>query len=189
MLQDPEFLYRIEVGTPDRLSQRLRDRHAPLVPPVGSAPDDRLLELAEDGRPRRLRRAARRGRAPARRRRARAIRSTASTRCGSATARSRSSADLLAAFNPETTALIDKSSSTSRPSYLTLFSSDETYIDDLLADHYGLPRPRRRRGLGGLRRERARRHPLARQRALRVQQVHRHQPDPARHLRADAPAL
>ena len=49
-------------------SEQLRDRDAPVVPPVGSAPDDALLDLPyNDGRPRRPRRATRRGDAPARR--------------------------------------------------------------------------------------------------------------------------
>ena len=97
MLQDPEFLYRIEIGTPStapgvlRLnSYEIATRLSYLL--VGSAPDDRLLDLAKNstttdgladpvsGAPRR--RACSPIRAPA-------IRSTASTRCGSATGRSR----------------------------------------------------------------------------------------------------
>ena len=51
------------------------------------------------------------------------------------------STDLLAAFNTETTALIDKIVFDQPASYLTLFSSDQTYVNALLAAQYGLPAP------------------------------------------------
>ncbi|HXU05110.1 MAG TPA: DUF1588 domain-containing protein, partial [Polyangia bacterium] len=51
------------------------------------------------------------------------------------------SADLLAAFNTETTALIDKVVFDQPASYLTVFSSDQTYVNILLATQYGLPAP------------------------------------------------
>ena len=56
--------------------------------------------------------------------RARAISSTASTRCGSATARSRTRAELIAAFNHETTRLIDRVVFDEPQSYLDLFRVD-----------------------------------------------------------------
>src|SRR5206468_3434889 len=41
----------------------------------------------------------------------------------------------------ETTALVDKIVFDQPASYLTLFSANQTYVNDLLADQYGLPRP------------------------------------------------
>jgi hypothetical protein len=49
--------------------------------------------------------------------------------------------ELVAAFNRETSALIDRVVLDEPGSYLRLFTMDETYVDDALADHYGLPRP------------------------------------------------
>jgi len=145
MLQDPEFLYRIEVGTPTsepgvlRLgSYEIATRLSYLL--VGSAPDDQLLDLAETG-----------ALADPAQRRAEAVRLLADPRARDQVHRFHAmwlgyraipgSADLLAAFNTETTALIDKIVFDQPQSYLTLFSSDQTYINDLLAAQYGLPPP------------------------------------------------
>ena len=155
---------------------------------MGSAPDDRLLELAKTN-----------ALADSAARRAEATRLLADPRARDQVHRFHAmwlgyralpgSADLLAAFNTETTALIDKIVFDQPASYLTLFSSGETYVNNLLADQYGLPRPPGGAGWVAYGDERARRHPLARRRPRRVQQVLGHQPDPARNLRADAPAL
>jgi hypothetical protein len=47
----------------------------------------------------------------------------------------------VAAFNRETSALIDRVILDEPGSYLRLFTMGETFVDDALADHYGLPRP------------------------------------------------
>ena len=145
MLQDPEFLYRIEVGTPTgdpgvlRLNgYEIATRLSYLL--VGSAPDDRLLDLAKSD-----------GLSKPDQRRAEATRLLADPRARDQIHRFHAmwlgyraipgSADLLAAFNAETTALIDKVVFDAPSSYLDLFSSDQTYVNNLLADQYGLPRP------------------------------------------------
>jgi hypothetical protein len=51
------------------------------------------------------------------------------------------SPELVAAFNRETSALIDRVILDEPGSYLRLFTMNETFVDDALADHYGLPRP------------------------------------------------
>jgi hypothetical protein len=50
-------------------------------------------------------------------------------------------ADLAAAFDRETSALLDRVIFEERASYTELFTYAETYLDDALADHYGLPHP------------------------------------------------
>ncbi len=50
-------------------------------------------------------------------------------------------AALLASFDKETTHLIDRVVFDEPASYLTLFTSPDTYLDDTLADQYGLPHP------------------------------------------------
>src|SRR4051794_35381555 len=145
MLQDPEFLYRIEVGTPATAPGVLRLNSYEIATRlsyflVGSAPDDRLLDLAKTG-----------ALADPEQRRAEATRLLADPRARDQVHRFHAmwlgyraipgSADLLAAFNPETTTLIDKVVFDQPASYLTLFSADQTYVNDLLADQYGLPRP------------------------------------------------
>jgi hypothetical protein len=145
MLQDPEFLYRIEVGTPTgdpgvlRLSgSEIATRLSYLL--VGSAPDDRLLDLAKGD-----------DLTKPEQRRAEATRLLADPRARDQIHRFHAmwlgyraipgGADLLAAFNAETTALIDKVVFDQPSSYLDLFSSSQTYVNNLLADQYGLPRP------------------------------------------------
>ncbi len=51
------------------------------------------------------------------------------------------SAELTAAFDMETTQLIDRVVFDGSRSYLELFLSPETYLNDLLAEQYDLPRP------------------------------------------------
>ena len=129
MLQDPEFLYRIEIGTPTAepgvfTLDELRDRLAALVPTRGAAPRTTRCSIGAKAD-------ALAGSLPERRTeaarlwatRARAISSIASTRCGSATAPSRRRAELTAAFNLETTKLIDRVVFDQPSSYLDLFTS------------------------------------------------------------------
>jgi hypothetical protein len=145
MLQDPEFLYRIEIGTPSTApgvlhlnSYEIATRLSYFL--VGSAPDDRLLDLAKTD-----------ALADPNQRRAEATRLLADPRARDHVHRFHAmwlgyraipgSADLLSAFNTETTKLIDKIVFDEPTRYFSLFSSDQTYVNDLLADQYGLPRP------------------------------------------------
>jgi len=145
MLQDPEFLYRIEVGTPTSDPAILRLNSFEIATRlsyflVGSAPDDHLLDLAATD-----------GLTDPAARRAEAMRLLADSRARDQVHRFHAmwlgyraipgSTDLLSAFNTETTSLIDKIVFDQPASYLTLFSSDQTYINDLLATQYGLPAP------------------------------------------------
>ena len=185
-------LYRIEIGTPtgdpgvfELDSYEIAARLSFLL--WGS---DARRRAARPRRPARSH--SRVARAPKRRAmlgdpRARAA-SIASTRCGSAIARSRIPRSWPRRFSARPTRCIDRVVFDEPRSYLDLFTSDRDLRQRDARRHYGLPRARRRRGLGRLRRQRACRHSVARQRARRVQQVLRHQPDAARHLRADAPA-
>ena len=188
MLQDPEFLYRIEVGTPTATpgifaldSYEIAARLSYLL--WGSTPDDALLSDAEAGIAHHRRA---RGAIAERmlRRSARATAAPPLPRDVARLPRDPAPAELVAAFNEETTQLIDR-----------VDVRRAAGLPRALPRQGDLPRrlPRRplrpaaaggRRGLGALRRQRPRRHPLARQRARRVQQVLRHQPHPARHLRA-----
>jgi hypothetical protein len=145
MLQDPEFLYRIEIGTaaahPEELvlnDYEIATRMSFLL--WGSTPDDALLEAARDGELT----------GPAGRRAA-AERLLTDDRARSALHRFHAmwlgyraiphTPDLVAAFDRETTQLIDRVIFDQPSSYLSLFLSPETYIDDRLAEHYGLARP------------------------------------------------
>jgi hypothetical protein len=49
--------------------------------------------------------------------------------------------ELVAAFNAETQALIDRVVFEERLDYTALFTLDETWVDPFLAEHYGLPSP------------------------------------------------
>jgi hypothetical protein len=51
------------------------------------------------------------------------------------------SAELVSAFDSETSALIDRVVFDEQAPYSTLFTMNETYIDDMLAQHYGLQPP------------------------------------------------
>jgi hypothetical protein len=145
MLQDPEFLYRIEIGSPTSdpgvLSlngYEIATRLSFLL--LGSSPDDKLLDLAK----------ADALSNPAQRR-TEAARLLADPRARDQIHRFHAmwlgyhaipqTADLIAAFNLETTKLIDRVVFDQPASYLTLFSSPDTYLTDTLADQYGLPRP------------------------------------------------
>jgi hypothetical protein len=145
MLQDPEFLYRIEVGTPGTepgtqslTSYERATRLSFLL--WGSVPDEQLRQDAAVGalvNPTRFREHAVRLLADPRAREAmhrfhamwlgyRAIPATA---------------DLLAGFSLETNKLIDRVVFDQPSSYLDLFTAPETYLTSTLATHYGLPEP------------------------------------------------
>ena len=145
MLQDPEFLYRIEIGRkaiePNVLSlndYEIASRLSFLL--LGSSPDDALLAEASRGKL-----------SLADQRRAQAVRLLEDPRARGQIHRFHAmwlgyraipaSADLAAAFNLETTKLIDRVVFEQPASYLSLFAATETYLTDALADHYGLARP------------------------------------------------
>jgi hypothetical protein len=145
MLQDPEFLYRIEIGTAESDPTLLRldgyeiaTRLAFLL--WGSTPSDELLDAARDGEL-----AAGAGR------RDHAERLLADTRARSTVHRFHAmwlgyrtiphEAELTAAFDLETSRLLDHVIFDEPSSYLDLFLSPRTYLNDRLAEHYGLPEP------------------------------------------------
>ncbi|MDH5673387.1 MAG: DUF1588 domain-containing protein [Myxococcales bacterium] len=142
---DPEFLYRIESGQPtDDPRIFALDDHA-IAARIsyllwGSAPDAALRAAAEAGE---LQDSAAR--------RAQAQRLLADDRARAQLHRFHAMwlgyravphpAELTAAFNMETTALLDRILFDEPQSYLNLFTSEQTYLDEFLADHYGLSRP------------------------------------------------
>ncbi len=145
IIQDPEFLYRLEVGTPTTEDGVFKLDDFEIASRIsyllwGSTPDDQLLSDAEAGR---LVDPQQRADAIARvldddRARRQLHRYHAmwlgyrGIPHGPA---------LVDAFNRETTTLLDRVVFEDEASYLDLFSASETYVDDFLADHYGLPRP------------------------------------------------
>ena len=146
MLQDPEFLYRIEIGTPTAdpgvlhlNSYEIATRLSFLL--VGSSPDDKLLDLAKAD-----------SLADPAQRRTEATRLLGDPRARDQIHRFHAmwlgyraipqTPELIAAFNLETTKLIDRVVFDQPASYLTLFSSPDTYLNGTLATQYGLPRPR-----------------------------------------------
>lgn len=144
-LQDPEFLYRVEEGTPGSTAGLLEldgfeiaSRMSYLL--WASMPDDALFAAAAagtldspDGR------------------RSEALRMFDDPRAREQLHRFHAmwlgyrsiphTPELVAAFNRETSALIDRVILEEPGSYLRLFTMNETFVDDSLADHYGLPRP------------------------------------------------
>jgi len=145
VLQDPEFLYLIEVGRPTLTPEvyaltdnELASRMAYLL--WGTIPDDALLAEAQAGRLT----------DPVSRRAA------AERMLGDARARSQmrrfhslwlgyraipNDPMLIAAFERETGALVDRAVFDSGSYVETLFRSPETYLDTFLAGHYGLTAP------------------------------------------------
>ncbi len=146
ILQDPSFLYRVEVGQPVAGVPgifRLNDHE------IGArlsyflwatTPNDELLDLARDGKL---------GDADARRR-------AAATLLANAQGRQRVAsfhafwlgynqlpfpADLAGALRLESDALVEKIIFSGKQDYFQLFRADETYLTDILATHYGLPLP------------------------------------------------
>lgn len=144
-LQDPEFLYRIEAGTattdPDVFKlddYEIATRVAYLF--WGSTPDDALLADAEAGlladadtRAEIVERIVTDDKAMGQLHRYHAMwlgyRAIPHD------------ADLIAAFNAETTALIDRVVFEDRDAYSSLFTAPETFVDTALAEHYGLEAP------------------------------------------------
>lgn len=146
MLQDPRFLYRIEIGTPvdgrpgvHRLDDwEVAARLSYFV--WGTTPDDALLDAAEAGQlhdPDGVR--------------AQASRLLADPRAKERVERFHAlwlgyeqlphSADMVAAMKKESAALIDRVVFDQKTSWLDLFNAKDTYINDLLATNYGLPSP------------------------------------------------
>jgi uncharacterized protein DUF1588/uncharacterized protein DUF1592/uncharacterized protein DUF1595/uncharacterized protein DUF1585 len=145
LLQDPEVLYRIEAGTLQADgktyaldSYQIAARMSYLL--WGTTPDDPLLADADAAK---LTDAAGR--------RAQAERMLQDPRAKSQIHRFHAmwlgyraiphSAELVAAFEKETNALIDRVIFDRKESYLQLFLESETYLDPYLADHYQLPHP------------------------------------------------
>jgi hypothetical protein len=145
VIQDPEFLYRIEVGTETAQSgifelddYETATRLSYLL--WGTTPDDGLLAEADAG-----------GLVDATARVAFARTMLDDPRAKTQLQRFHAMwlgyralphpAALTAAFQRETSALLDRVIFDEPQSYLNLFTFAETYLDDTLADHYGLPQP------------------------------------------------
>ncbi|MEM9728770.1 MAG: DUF1592 domain-containing protein [Myxococcota bacterium] len=144
-LQDPEFLYRVEDGTPgsepglvELDGDEVANRMSYLL--WASMPDDTLRAAAADGTL-----------DTSEGRRSEALRMLQDPRARLQLQRFHSMwlgyrsiplpADLVASFSQETSALIDRVVLDEPGDYRRLFTMDETFVDDALADHYGLPRP------------------------------------------------
>lgn len=144
MIQDPDFLYRVERGTEvgggvwELDDFEIANRMSYLL--WATMPDDALFAAARAGELR----------DPAGRRR------EAERMLGDERARTQLhrfhamwlgyraipvSAQLASAFNRETSALIDRVILDEPGDYVRLFTMDETFVDDALASHYGLPSP------------------------------------------------
>ena len=144
-IQDPELLYRVEEGTPgsepgllELDGYEIANRMSYLL--WATMPDDALFAAAgsgaldtPDGRRAEARRMLDDPKARGQLHRFHAMwlgyRSIPHT------------PELVAAFNRETSALIDRVVLDEPGSYTRLFTMEETFVDDALADHYGLPRP------------------------------------------------
>jgi hypothetical protein len=146
ILQDPQFLYRVELGVPvpdepgvfklddfeiaTRLSYFL----------WGSGPDDALLDLAEQG-----------GLGTAEEIRATAAGMLADERAVDRVDRFHAlwlgyeqmsfGGELAAAMREETRALLERVVFTDQRPWVDVFRLDETFVNDMLAEHYGLPLP------------------------------------------------
>ncbi|MDH3727450.1 MAG: DUF1592 domain-containing protein [Myxococcales bacterium] len=144
-LQDPEFLYRVEHGSPGSTPALLEldgyeiaSRMSYLL--WATMPDDTLFAAAAAGTL-----------TTAEGRQAEAARMLEDPRARTQLHRFHAmwlgyrsiphTAELVNAFNRETSALIDRVILDEPGSYLRLFTMGETFVDDALADHYGLPRP------------------------------------------------
>ena len=144
LLQDPEFLFRVEVGTPVdattvQLTQyEVASRLAFLI--QGATPPDWLLDLAEGGKLTTTDQ----------------LRAAATQLLDEPAGRARvetfhamwlgytnlpHSAELNAAMTEESNALVRKVVFEDRADYRTLFTSDSTWVNGTLAAHYGLAVP------------------------------------------------
>ena len=145
IIQDPEFLYRIEVGVPTSEAGVFKLTDYEMASRIsyllwGSTPDDQLLADAEAGM---LADAADRVMA--------IERMLDSDKAKAQLYRYHSmwlgyrtipvGQELIDAFNTETSALIERVVFDEQATYTQLFTSTETYLDTFLADHYGLPQP------------------------------------------------
>ena len=145
VVQDPEFLYRVKQGTPGNTAglieldgYEIASRMSYLL--WASMPDDVLFAAAAAGTL-----------DSPQGRRSEAIRMLADPKARAQLHRFHAmwlgyrsiphTPELVAAFDRETSALIDRVIFDEPGSYLRLFTMDETFVDDALADHYGLPRP------------------------------------------------
>jgi hypothetical protein len=145
VLQDPEFLYRIEIGTATAdpsvftlNSYEIATRISYLL--WGSTPDDSLLAAADADS---LKDAAERV--------SQAARLLADPRARDQLHRFHAmwlgyrgiphAADLVQAFDLETTSLIDRIVFDEPQSYLEMFRFGQSYMSTFLADHYGLAAP------------------------------------------------
>jgi hypothetical protein len=144
MVQDPEFLYRIEVGTPAAEAGTFTLDDTEIATRLsfllwGRNPDEALLDAAETS-----------GLRDPAARRAQADRLLADDRAKDAIHRFHAmwlgyraipgTPALIAAFDDETSHLIDRSFFGS-DGYLSLFTATDTYVDATLAEHYGFPAP------------------------------------------------
>lgn len=145
VVQDPEFLYRIEVGAPTQVAGVVRLNDYEIATRMsyllwGDMPDTRLFAEAASG-----------GLADGA-----ARRSTAESMLNDTKSRVQLKRfhamwlgyraiphpeELTRAFALETNALLDQVLFDDPQSYLNLFTKGETYLNDLLAEHYGLPAP------------------------------------------------
>ena len=143
VIQDPEMLYRLEVGAPTdepRVAALTDHEIATRISYLlwGTTPDDALMADAAAGRLR----------DPAGRRAA-AERMLSDARARDQLHRFHAMwlgyraiphrPELVASFDAETTALIDRVVFDDDADYLDLFTSPTTYLDPSLAAHYGLP--------------------------------------------------
>lgn len=146
VLQDPEFLYRVEIGKPvdgEPGVYKLDDfevgtRLSYFV--VGAGPSDALLDLAEQG-----------GLGNADDVRAAATMLLDDPRAVDRVARFHAlwlgyaqmgiAGELATAMVEESKALLRRVVFEDRASWQSIFTFDETYVDDTLATHYGLPAP------------------------------------------------
>ncbi len=146
LLQDPQFLYRVEVGTPVpgqpgvfELSQfELATRMSYFL--WGSTPDDKLLDRAEAGEldsPAAVRAAAEEMLADPRAI-ARAARFHALWLGYAALPHS---AELNAAMQTEADAVLARVLFEERLPWMEVFRFEETFVSDMLAELYGLPKP------------------------------------------------
>ena len=145
IVQDPEFLYRIEVGTPTDTEGlvelddfEVASRMSYLL--WGDMPDDDLFAEARSGAlldPEERRSSAERMFARPRAREQ--LKRFHAMWLGYRTIPQ--SAELAAAFARETNALLDRVLFDEPQDYTNLFTMPETYLDDALAEHYGLGAP------------------------------------------------
>jgi len=145
IVQDPEFLYRIEIGTPTQTEGivqlddfEVATRMSYLL--WGDMPDEELFADARSGAlsDPEHRRTVAEGMFDGPRAREQLQRFHAMW-LGYRTIPQ--SAELAQAFARETNALIDRVLFDEPQNYLNLFTMAETYVDDTLAEHYGLSAP------------------------------------------------